>query len=503
MLSGHEQPGRTVQEYIDDKPLWRDGTDTAIPPMTGMQWRIWWLAAAGKFFEGIMIFMTGVALPLITIDFSLNTTQQGFISSASLAGILVGATALGSLADRFGRKRMFIAEMAIFALFVTATTFAPNFMALVVFLFGAGIALGCDYPTAHMVISESTPTPRRGRLVLSAFGFQSVGAFAGTFLGFFILYHNPDVEAWRWMYGAVIIPAILVLIGRFYLPDSAHWLLSRGRLHDAEVETQRLLARKPAYPSQVILRPDGENPAHSARSGRYRDLFGAKYRRVTIFASVPWVLQDLCTYGVGIFTPVLLAAVVGRQSDLDSLQDVIHNDMLGAKGSALMDIVFIIGIVVAIFLVERVGRLRLQITGFVGCGLGLFLVAMATLDPDDYNIPLLFGGFVLFYFMNNLGPNSMTYLISGEVFPTEIRGKGAGFAASFAKVGAVGAAFFFPMLADAIGTSALLFLLVGTTILGVIVTIRFGFETSGMSIDAPGLGAPDPRASAMSSSTSA
>ncbi|MYR08904.1 MFS transporter [Gordonia sp. SID5947] len=470
--------------------------------MTGMQWRIWWLAAAGKFFEGIMIFMTGVALPLVTIDFSLSTTQQGFVSSASLAGILVGATALGGLADRFGRKRMFIAEMAIFAVFVTATTFAPNFVALVVFLFGAGIALGCDYPTAHMVISESTPTTRRGRLVLSAFGFQSVGAFAGTFLGFFILYHNPDVGAWRWMYATVIVPAIVVLIGRFFLPDSAHWLMSRGRREEAEAETQRLLARRPAYPTHVRLRPNAESENQSRQSGRYRDLFGKKYRRVTLFASAPWVLQDLSTYGVGIFTPVLLASVIGRQSDLNSLQDVIHNDMLGAKGSAVMDVVFVAGIIGAIVLVERVGRLRLQIIGFVGCGSGLFLVALATLSPHNYHIPLLFAGFVIFYFMNNLGPNSMTYLISGEVFPTEIRGKGAGFAASTAKVGAVSAAFFFPMLDDAIGTSALLFILVGTTIVGVLVTIRFGIETSGTSIGELGGVADDPGTPARSASMS-
>ncbi|MEE4022959.1 MFS transporter [Gordonia sp. PKS22-38] len=490
---------RTVQQYIDERPLWSDGTDTPHVPMTGMQWRIWWLAAAGKFFEGIMIFMTGVALPLLTIDFDLNTTQQGFVTSASLAGILVGATVLGSLADRYGRKRMFIVEMAVFAVFVAGTTFAPNLVFLVICLFGAGIALGCDYPTAHMVISESAPTVRRGRLVLSAFGFQSLGAFAGTFLGFLILYENPAVDAWRWMYGAVIIPAVLVLIGRFFVPDSAHWLMARGRTHEAESETERLLTREPAYPTNVTLRRGADDEVTTAASGSYLDLFRAKYRRVTIFASVPWVLQDLSTYGVGIFTPVLLATIIGQQSEVNDLHDVIHNDMLGAEGSALMDIVFVLGIVAAIFLVERFGRIRLQITGFIGCALGLFLVAIASLSPPDYSIPLLFAGFILFYFMNNLGPNSMTYLISGEVFPTEIRGKGAGFAASIAKVGAVAAAFFFPIVQDAIGTSTLLFILVGTALLGVVVTIRYGVETTGVSIES--MSTADPQDSAASTAS--
>ena len=112
--------------------------------------------------------MTGVALPLISIQFHLNAAEKGMVTAASLAGILVGATALGGLADSYGRKRMFIVEMIIFAVFLVGLTFAPNFITLVICLFGAGIALGCDYPTAHMVISESIATSMRGRLVLSA-----------------------------------------------------------------------------------------------------------------------------------------------------------------------------------------------------------------------------------------------------------------------------------------------------------------------------------------------
>jgi hypothetical protein len=85
--------------------------------------------------------------------------------------------------------------------------------------------------------------------------------------------------------------------------------------------------------------------------------------------------------------------------------------------------------------------------------------------------------FVLFYFMTNLGPNAMTYLLAGEVFPTHIRGKGAGFAASFAKVGAVLTAFLFPILLHTIGTIALLYMLVFTSVLGAAITWMFAIET--------------------------
>ena len=186
---------KTVQEYIDEKPVWPDGTATSSAPMTAMQWRIWALATAGKFFEGMMVFMTGVALPLIVEEFRLDTVGKGLVGAAPLFGILIGATALGGLSDLAGRKRMFIAEMILFAVSLFLLVFSPGFAWLIVFLFIMGAALGCDYPTAHMVISESIPSVSRGKLVLSAFGFQAVGALVGTAVGYLILYENPDIGA--------------------------------------------------------------------------------------------------------------------------------------------------------------------------------------------------------------------------------------------------------------------------------------------------------------------
>jgi len=93
---------------------------------------------------------------------------------------------------------------------------------------------------------------------------------------------------------------------------------------------------------------------------------------------------------------------------------------------------------------------------------------------------------MLFNFMTNLGPNAQTYLLAGEVFPTAVRGRGAGFAASFAKVGAVTTAFLFPIVLHTIGTTTLLYILVGTCLLGALITWRFRIETKGINLEAIG-----------------
>src|ERR1700729_1746298 len=174
---------RTVQHYIDELPMWPDGTRLLSTPMTGMQRLIWSLAAAGKFFEGYVVFMTGVALPLLSSEFNIGAAEHGVIGAASLFGILVGAVGLGGLSDRFGRKPMFVAEMIIFCVFLVLLCFCTNYIELVICLLGLGLSLGCDYPTAHMIISENIPSTSRGKLVLGAFAFQAVGALAGTGVG--------------------------------------------------------------------------------------------------------------------------------------------------------------------------------------------------------------------------------------------------------------------------------------------------------------------------------
>jgi MFS transporter, putative metabolite transport protein len=476
---------KSVQEYIDERPMWADGTRLPSIPMTGMQWRIWILAAAGKFFEGFVVFMTGVALPLISREFEITAAQNGFISAASLMGILVGAIGLGGMSDHFGRKRMFIAEMIIFVAFLVLLIFCTNFISLVVCLFGLGLALGCDYPTAHMIISESIPSTSRGKLVLAAFAFQAVGALAGTGVGFLVLSLEPTLDAWRWMYGTAIIPALLVTIGRFFITESPNWLHVRGATERAEAAARRLLVRSPQYPADIVLtRGFASAGGHGHERGSFADLFKHKNLRATIFASVPWFLQDLGTYGIGIFTPTILAAAFGSKPDhIRSISDLILSDILAAKGAALITTLLIIGIIFAVALADKFGRIWLQVVGFVGCAVGLLIASLSDGFEGSTKMVMIFAGFMLFNFMTNLGPNAQTYLLAGEVFPTAIRGTGAGFAAAVGKIGAVATAFLFPILLSSIGTGPLLYILVATSILGAVVTWIFRIETKGVNLD--------------------
>jgi MFS family permease len=276
-----------------------------------------------------------------------------------------------------------------------------------------------------------------------------------------------------------VAPVALVVWGRLFLPESSHWLVSQGKVEKAEKQLRKLLGRNDVELLAVEIAEEG----HIQRSRDWTSLFRGKLQRATILASVPWFLQDISTYGIGIFTPVIIAAAFGASAKEHTVSAVIHNDLLGARGTALVDLGFLVGIACAIALADRWGRIPLQIIGFVGCAVGLILAAAGSLGGQS-NLPVIVAGFVLFQFMTNLGPNAQTYLLAGEVFPTPVRGLGAGLAAATGKVGAVLTAFLFPSLLADWGPERLLPLLALTSLAGAAITWAYRIETTGKAMDA-------------------
>jgi MFS family permease len=176
---------RSVQAHIEGSPL------------SSMQWLVWALATAGKFFEGLIVFMGGIALPLVSEQFQLTALDRGLVTAAPLVGILIGALGLGGLADRLGRRPVFIAEMLLLVVGLVAAALSPNGACFAASLGVVGLALGADYPAAHLVISESIPVAMRGRLVLGAFSCQALGAVLGTALAAQLLGLRPELGTWR------------------------------------------------------------------------------------------------------------------------------------------------------------------------------------------------------------------------------------------------------------------------------------------------------------------
>jgi hypothetical protein len=280
--------------------------------------------------------------------------------------------------------------------------------------------------------------------------------------------------AWRWMLGVGVLLAIAVAIVRLsFSLESPRYYISRGEYTEASDAASQLLEMP------MTITADRETAIASERP-TYGTLFNSRHRRSTLLASVPWFLQDIATYGVGIFTPTIIGmlAFAGEQ-------DFILREIDSAKGSAVVDLFLILGFLSAILLVEKLGRIRLQIMGFIGMAIGLSILASSNLLPTGSRgeISLVIVGFLVFNLLMNAGPNATTFLLSGEVFPTSMRATGAGFAAAFAKAGAVLGTFVLPILQKTWGVPLLLMALSVCCLVAAVMTFTFRIETAGQSLE--------------------
>lgn len=443
-----------------------------------MKW-LWALSAGLILLDGFDFFIIGVALPFLQQDFGLGTAEIGAIAVAALAGSLVGSLILGPITDRVGRQPMLIVDVILFLVATLGTVLAWNVASLVIFRFLVGVAIGADYPISVAYITENVPTRLRGRMVIGAFTFQAVGALLGALTGLVVIYgfqvlHPDSVQpavqyAWRWMLGVGLILAIAVGILRFsFLLESPSYHLARGEYESASKAASILLEEA------IALTPDTDPPNQNPNLN-FGDLFSSAYRRNTLLASIPWFLQDIATYGIGIFTPVILATLAYSTED-----NLLAKEFAAAQGSAIVDLFLVAGFMLAVLLIDRWGRIRLQIIGFLGMAIGLTILAIASLLhlPPTWNLVVIFTGFFIYNLMMNMGPNSTTFLLSGEVFPPSIRASGAGFAGAIAKAGAILGTFTLPFIRETRGETTLLFMLMLVCLFAAGITYLLRVEVS-------------------------
>ena len=197
-------------------------------------------------------------------------------------------------------------------------------------------------------------------------------------------------------------------------------------------------------------------------------LFSRPYRTRTMLVSVPWFLMDIATYGVGLFTPLILGAIhlSGAASG------PLTADFVDAKGTAAIDLFLLIGFLVGLWAVPRFGRLHMQVVGFAGMTLGMLILLFAVLAGGGAaaHVPIVFAGFILFNLAMNAGPNATTFALAPELFPTGIRASAAGFAAATAKVGATLGIFVLPQVKGYWGLAAVLVMMAAVSGLGAVIT---------------------------------
>ncbi|MGA8562305.1 MAG: MFS transporter [Pseudolabrys sp.] len=430
-------------------------------PMTGLHYYYWLLASGGTLLDGFSVVSLGIAIPLLKQDMTITPVFVGLIGSALVLGAVLGAMLGGIAADRIGRKHVFIADMAIMVVGSVLCTMAHEPSLILVGQFLIGVGIGIDFPASGSYVSEIMPHSLRSRMTVATIALQSVGMILAVL-------------------GTGGLLAALYMCARLFLPESPRWLAEKGRL----AEAAKVLSRLTRTPVSVTRLENSESAAIAPiKSLGFAALFSPRYRTRTLLESVPWLMMDVATYGVGLFTPVILGAM-----HFDSARSGTVAAVLGdAEGSGLVDLFLLAGFIVGIWAIPRFGRIPLQVTGFAGMALGMLLLMFAAMalgmlllmfaamagDGPQGHLGLIIAGFVLFNFAMNAGPNATTFTLPPVLFPTAIRASASGFAAACAKVGATFGTFLVPQLQAAWGLTGVLALMAFVSIGGLLATAAF------------------------------
>ncbi len=446
-------------------------------PTRPRHYGLWGLSAGGTLLDGMTLAALAISLPLIRQSFSMSAFMIGAVSSGSVVGMAIGAIIGGRVSDRIGRRRLFLFSMSLITLAAFGSTFAwaPGVILLTQFLIGCG--QGSEFPNSSAYVSEIMPTSVRNRMLVATISAQAVGMLVGVSLGYLLLRASPEVETWRYFLGSrAAIGIVVVVLRRLMMPESPIWLMHRGQNAEAAKvlaslapDEEKELAKLGSQAGDQRL-SSGEHPKGS--SVGLSVLFTPQYRRLIALTAVPWFLMDISNYGVGHFSPGVLATLASGKGS----SGPIAAEFTAIEGSFALDSFLLLGFLLALWLVPRVGEIRMQRIGFLGmvAGMGILVLTVGASSGSHFSTLLVIAGFSISNLMMNMGPNSTTFGLPALVFPSEIRATAAGVSAAFGKLGATCGTLFLPMLTKAIGLQYTLAILAGLSGLGYLVTTRLG-----------------------------
>ncbi|MFH8590686.1 sugar porter family MFS transporter [Streptomyces rimosus] len=348
------------------------------------------------------------ALVFLSEDFHLTDTEKGLVNSILVFGSIVGALLGGKLADALGRKAAMLIVAGSYTVFVALSALAPNVVVLDVVRFLLGIAIGISIVAAPLYIAESTPARTRGASVAT----YQVATVAGIALTYFVNWGLSDGGHWRLMLGLSAIPAALVLIPLFRLPDTPRWYVLKGRTEMA-VEVMAL--------TDPDVDPRAETEAVRAAlfeesGGSLRSLLRKPYARATLFV-----------IGLGFFCQITGINAVTYYSPQIFEEMGFTGDGQNFLLPSFVQLASLAATVLAILIIDRLGRRVVLLSGIatMTAMLAVLTAVFGFGDPEGATLWIGFGAILLFTAAFNFGFGSLIWVYAGEAFPAQLRSTGA------------------------------------------------------------------------------
>ena len=366
------------------------------------------VAALGGFLFGFDTGIISGALLFIKQEFGLSAGLQQLVVGSLLLAAVIGALLGGPISDAWGRKKTLILAALIFGVGALVASFSPNVAVLVAARVLLGLAIGIASMIVPVYIAEIAPARVRGALV----SLQQFMITVGIMVSYLVSYAFSGSGAWRWMLGVGMIPAAILLVGMLPLPESPRWLLAKDRRQDA-LGVLRRIRHEEHNPEAELAEIEA---VHKMQAGvSYQDLFRPSVRpALVVGVGIAFINQMVGVNAVIYYAPTIL-----KDAGFSSSAAI-----LATTGVGILNMLVTL---CALLLIDRVGRRPLLLIGISGVLLALIVLGAAYLlpgGPSGAGI-LLVAGLLVYIasFAASLG--IAIWLLNSEVYPLEVRGKGA------------------------------------------------------------------------------
>ena len=372
------------------------------------------IAATGGLLFG---FDTGVisgAIPFFQKDFGLDNSMVELVTSAGLVGAILGALFCGKITDILGRKVVILASAVIFTIGALWSGFAPSIEQLIIARLFLGIAIGVSSFAVPLYIAEISPANKRGSLVSMFQLMITIGVLA-SYLSDLMFADEGDMSCWRPMFYIGVVPALILLIGMAFMPESPRWLISRGRDEEGKSVLARIEGNEAMEDSYKTIKNELIK-SEKDKSG-IKELMKPWLRNAVIIGVGIMFFQQF----VGINTVIYYSPKIFLMAGFDGAVSAIW----AAVGVGVVNLLFTI---VSVYFVDRLGRRKLYFTGLTGIFVSLLLLGICFThfsylrEMGKWLSIILVFVYVAFYAIS-IGP--LGWLIISEVFPQKVRGLGS------------------------------------------------------------------------------
>ena len=429
-------------------------------PVGSFHYKLLMVTGLGWLFDSMDTGLIAFVLPVLAKEWGLTTAQMGWIGSIGLIGMALGAIISGTVADKIGRKKVFSITVLLYSLATGACALAWSYESLLVFRFLVGFGLGGELPVAATLMSEYAPSHLRGRFIVLLESFWGVGWLVAACISYLII---PKF-GWQIAFVLGTLPALYVFLIRLHMPESIRYLLSKDRIEEAKeiilMLEKKLNVKSEDFTGKLTPAELGQGVAQPG----FKTLWSSAMAKRTLMLWLAWFGIVYSYYGIFMWLP----SIVFQQgfAVVKTFEYVL-----------IMTIAQLPGYYCAAWLVDVIGRKYTLSLFLLMSGVASYFFGNAG-TPES----LLMWGAIMSFF--NLGAWGVIYTYTPELYPTNIRALGSGWAAGFGRLGGmIAPALVGVMLANQLGINNVFMMFAAVLVAVASIVLGLGIESRQKSLE--------------------